>query len=265
MSVLWRESKASLAFVERNYYLFKRYLGWEIVFLAYGVVNALTIGLIGASQSEEQILYLVIGALFWNFLGVLFHQISETVSWERWEGTIEYTFMAPVHRLTHLGGMCLFGIIYGIIRTVVILMALTLFLDFDFTGANLAAGMVVLTVASLAFIGLGLMAAILPLISPERGAQMTNIIQAVILLVSGVYYEIEVLPVWLQPLSRLSPGTYALRAARGALLEGMGLGELRGELMIILLIGALLIPLGYLFFRLAENYAMKNGKLKRSG
>ena len=25
---------------------------------------------------------------------------------ERWEGTIEYTFMAPVSRLTHMFGIC---------------------------------------------------------------------------------------------------------------------------------------------------------------
>lgn len=265
MHPFWRETKASYAFVERNYYLVKRYLGWELVFLAYGIVNALTIGLIGASQSPEQILYLVIGALFWNFLGILFLQVSETVSWERWEGTIEYTFMAPVHRLTHLGGMCLFGIFYGIIRTVVVLLALTLFLDFDFSEANLVGGLVVLSVASVSFIGLGLMGAILPLLSPERGAQMTNIIQAGILLISGVYYEIEVLPAWLQPLSVISPGTYALRAARKALLEGMGLGLLKEELFIILIIGLVLVPVGYFLFHLAERFAMRHGKLKRSG
>lgn len=265
MHSLWREAKASLAFVERNYYLFKRYLGWELVFLAYGIVNALTIGLIGASHSQEQVLYLIIGALFWNFLGILFLQVSETVSWERWEGTIEYTFMAPVHRLTHLGGMCLFGIIYGMIRTVVVLMALTLFLDFDFSGANLLGGLMVLGISSFAFIGLGLLGAILPLISPERGAQMTNIIQATVLLISGVYYEIEVLPTWLQPLSVLSPGTYALRAARKALLEGMGIHSLKEDLLIIILLGAILVPVGYLLFHLAESYAMRQGKLKRSG
>ncbi len=38
----------SIAFIERNFALIKRYLGWEIVFLAYNIVNALAIGLIGA-------------------------------------------------------------------------------------------------------------------------------------------------------------------------------------------------------------------------
>jgi len=52
-----------------------------------------------------------------------------------------------------------------------------------------------LAVGSLSFIGFGIMAAVLPLLFPERGAQMTHVIQALLLLVSGVYYPITVLPV----------------------------------------------------------------------
>ena len=40
----------------------------------------------------------------------------ETVAWERWEGTIEYTFMAPLSRAMHLAGQGVFAILYGLIR-----------------------------------------------------------------------------------------------------------------------------------------------------
>ncbi|AZR73100.1 ABC transporter [Anoxybacter fermentans] len=262
---LVREFKASFAFVERNFYLTKRYLGWEIVFLSYSTVNALTIGLIGVTQSSEMVMYLVIGALFWSFLGNIFMIVSESVAWERWEGTIEYTFMAPIRRLTHLGGMCLFGIIYGVVRTIIMITILSIFLDFDFGRANIFSALLVLLISSFAFIGLGLIAAVLPLISPERGPQATNIIQALILLISGVYYPISVLPEWLQIFSRLSPGTYALQAARKALLKGAQITELKSELIIIAVIGVILIPLGLWVFNLAEKWAMRAGKLKRSG
>ena len=45
------------------------------------------------------------------------------------------------------------------------------------------------------------MAAALPVMSPERGAEATHIFQGSLLLVSGVYYPVDVLPRWLQPLS----------------------------------------------------------------
>lgn len=265
---LAREIRATGAFVQRNFNLVRRYLSWEIVFIFYTIINTLTIGLIGVQageEAEELILYLVVGALLWGFLSVLFHEVSESVSWERWEGTIEYTFMAPIHRLTHLGGMCLFAICYGAIRTIIVLSAVTFFFDISLAGANLAAGMAVLIVSSLSFIGLGLMAAVLPLMSPEKGSQATHIIQGFILLISGVYYEVEVLPVWLQPLSRFSPATYTLRAARAALLEGASISQLGPELLRLAAIGVLLIPIGLLIFSLGERYAMRTGKLKRSG
>lgn len=265
---LTRELRASMAFAQRQYNLIKRYLSWEIVFLFYTIINTLTIGLIGVQAGEnsgELILYLVVGALLWGFLSVVFHEVGESVSWERWEGTIEYTFMAPIHRLTHLGGMCLYAIGYGAIRTIIVLIAVTLFFNLSLTGANLLTGLAVLVVSSLSFIGMGLMAAVLPLLSPEKGSQATHIIQGFILLISGVYYEIEALPAWLQPLSRFSPATYTLRAARAALLEGASISQLAPELLRLALIGILLIPLGLYIFSLGERYAMRTGKLKRNG
>jgi ABC-2 type transport system permease protein len=117
----------------------------------------------------------------------------------------------------------------------------------------------------LSFVGLGLVAAVLPLLSTEKGAYATHIFEAVLLLVSGVYYEIEVLPIWIRPLSYISPATYTLRAMRAALLQGTGLGELLPTIILLLVIGIVLIPLGIIVFRQAEFYAKKKGKLKRSG
>lgn len=265
MQKLLHELKATMAFVERHFNLAKRYLGWEIVDLVYILVNGLTIVLIGVGGGPQQMLYLAAGALLWEFLSVLFHEVSESVSWERWEGTIEYTFMAPIHRATHLLGMCFYAVIYGSIRTIFVLGGMALFFKFDLSQANLFGALVVLFCSSISFIGLGFMAAVLPLMSPEKGSQATHIFQAIVLLVSGVYYEVSVLPRWLQPFSVISPATYTLRAARAALLDGASLGDLWPELRILLLIGIILIPLGLKVFGLGERYAMKTGKLKRNG
>lgn len=271
MTVEWRrEFVAAYGFLERNMSLVKRYLGWEIVFLVYSVVNTLTIGLIGvgapgAAADDRLVLYLVSGALLWGFLSVLFNEVGHSISWERWEGTIEYTFMAPVHRITQLGGSCLFAITYGVLRTVIVLVAVSLFFDLDLGAANLIGALVVLVASSLSFIGLGLMAAVLPLMSPEKGQQATSIFQAALLLVSGVYYNTAALPQWLQPLAYLSPGTYTLRAARAALLEGAGLAQLAPDIALLVGIGLLLIPTGMFIFSAGERYAMRTGKLKRSG
>ncbi len=255
----------SIAFVERNFALVKRYIGWEAVFLSYNVVNALAIGLIGATMGKEMVMYLVVGAMVWGFLSILFHEISESIAWERWEGTIEYTFMAPVSRFVHLIGNCMWAVVYGVIRSSLILVIVVLFFGISLSGANLPALLVILVVSGLSFVGLGLIAAVLPLLSTEKGAYATHIMEAGLLLISGVYYEIEVLPAWIRPLSYLSPATYTLRSMRAALLDGAGFGELMPVILLLLVAGVLLIPVGMLVFSRAEYYAKKKGKLKRSG
>ena len=269
----WRELSAIRAFILRDVDLTKRYLGWDIVWLFYNLINAVIIGLIGMSSgaqpqyagSQPYVFYLLIGAIMWSYLSVLFIIIAETVAWERWEGTLEYTFMAPIHRLTHLFGVCAFAVLYGIVRIIMMMGLLVWFFHIDLSHANILSALVILVIGSFAVVGLGLIAAVLPLISPEKGAQGTHIILAIILLVSGVYYPITVLPVWLQKAAIASPAYWALTAQRKALLEGTPLSQLGTEMLGLVITGAIFLPLGYYTFLLAERYAKRTGLLKRSG
>jgi len=266
------ELRASLAFVERNFNLARRYASWEIIFISWNVVHALTIGLIGVSMAgddpdkvQKSVTFLIVGAVLWNFLRLLFFEVADAIAWERWEGTIEYTFMAPVHRLTHLAGQCIYAIVYGFLRSGIVLASSMVFFDLSFSAGNLVTAAVVLAASSLSFLGLGLMAAVFPLLSPEKGARATDIIGTLFLLISGVYYDVSVLPDWLRPLSTISPGTYALRSIRAALLDGASISHVSGDLWILLVTGTVMVPLGLWIFHIAEVYAKKTGRLKRSG
>jgi len=270
-------ARASYAFIERNFNLVKRYWGWEVVWMAYSIANALSITFIGRASAaitgkeftqaelDRTILYLLVGTLVWHYLSVVVDTISEMIAWERWEGTIEYTFMAPVSRFTHMLGQTAFALVYGLLHTVVILIAVTFFFHLNLSQANIAGSLVMLAVGSLSFIGFGIMAAVLPLLFPERGAQMTHVIQALLLLVSGVYYPITVLPVWMQSAARVSPATYVLEGMRRALLEGAPFGQLWGQVLPLLAMGVIALPLGVYIFGKAERYAKRTGKLKRNG
>jgi ABC-2 type transport system permease protein len=261
------ELKASYAFIERNFNLTRRYWGWEIAFLVYSVAGALSISLIGADQgSPRLILLLMIGAIFWNYLSVVFSWIAETIAVERWEGTLEYTMMAPIRRSTQLLGSVVYAMVYGLIHTAVILVVLIMFFpQLDLSHANLATAGTFMLLGSFSFVGIGMMAAILPLLYVERGAQMTFVLQSVILLVSGVYYSIGVLPGWMQVLSRLSPATYVLDGVRRGLIDGAALPELVHDIWPLIVMGVVLIPAGLWAFARAEQYAKRTGKLKRVG
>jgi ABC-2 type transport system permease protein len=258
---------------ERNVYLVRRYIWWDIAFFLWTVANTLTIVFIaegieatgGRIDVDRVTTILLVGAVVWAYLGIIFEILTETVAWERWEGTIEYTFMAPLSRPIHLFGMGLFAIVYGVVRAVLLFGVVALFFDLDLSHADFVAALVVLLVASIPFIGIGMMTAVLPLISPEKGTQLGFIAQGLLLVVSGVYYPVDVLPEWMQWLATISPATYALDGMRDAIVEGQGLATMGDEIWPLIVIGIVSIPLGLEVFRRGERYAKKHGKLKRSG
>ena len=266
MTVIGRELKASYAFVERNFYLTKRYWGWEVAWFVYALTGALTITLIGADQGDKRLLVsLLIGAVFWNYLSIVFGFIADTVAWERWEGTLEYTFMAPVRRYTQLVGSTAYAIVYGLIHTGLVLLALVLFFGLDVSQANFVTAVVFTIVGSFSIVGIGMMAAVLPLLYVERGAQLTFVLQSILLLFSGVYFSISILPQWMQTVSAFSPGTYILNGVRAGLMDGTPLNQLLGDLWPLVIMAIVLIPLGIWVFGRAEKYAKRTGKLKRVG
>lgn len=263
------------AFVERQTNLWKRYWAWEIVWLVYGVVNTLAITFIAkqvgntpAGQGidvSKLILFLLIGTLVWAYLSAVLDDISLVVTWERWEGTIEHTLMAPVSRALHLIGMSVFGVLHAVVRTLLIFAIAIPFFSIDFGGANWATAGIVLFMGSFSIAGLAILAGVLPLLYPERGTQMSFMVQALVLLVSGVYYQVDVLPAWLQVFSHVSPATYILDGIRGGIIDGKSPADVWRTLLALGIFGATLIPVGIIVFMAAEQWAKKTGKLKRQG
>jgi ABC-2 type transport system permease protein len=257
--------------VERNIYLVRRYIWWELSFFLWSLANSLTIIFIakgvevsGATVDVNRLtITLLIGAVVWSYLGIVFEILIETVAWERWEGTIEYTFMAPLSRLVHLFGQGAFAVLYGLIRATILFFAVAAFIGIHAPQANYGAAFALLAIGSLSFIGVGIMTSVLPLISPEKGAQLGFVAQGVMLAVSGVYYRVNVMPEWMQWIAKISPATYVLRGDRSSVIHGAGLAW--ADVWPLLIIAVLATPIGLAVFRVGERHAKKHGKLKRSG
>ncbi len=274
MTTMAQEFKASYAFIERNFNIVKRYWAWELVWLVYTVANSLAVSYIGLGfeklggggiDGKYFVLYLAVGTIVWRYLSVIFYWVTDLVGLERWEGTIEYTLMAPITRFTHMAGQTAFAVVYSLIHTAVVLAATMVFFNITLAKANLWGFLLLLIAGSLSFIGISIVGAVLPLLFPERGSQMTHLIIAMLLLVSGVYYPVDVLPQWLQVFSWLSPATYVIDGARAALLDGAPTLSLWGYVWPLLIMGTIAIPAGLRIFHWAEIYAKRTGKLHRNG
>jgi ABC-2 type transport system permease protein len=263
------------AFVQRQTNLWKRHWAWEVVWLVYGVVNTLAItfiakqlateGVISGRRANDLILFLLIGTLVWSYLSAVLDDISLVVTWERWEGTIEHTLMAPVPRVAHLIGTAVFGVLHAIVRTTLIMAIALPFFSVDLSRANWGAAAAVVCVGSLSLVELGILAGVLPLLYPERGEQMSFMVQSVVLLISGVYYSIDTLPSWFRVASHLSPATYLLRGVRHAIIDGSTLAGEGHDTALLAVFAAVMIPLSIAVFSAAERFGKKTGRLKRQG
>src|SRR6185312_16366949 len=204
MSSFIHQGRASYAFFERNWNLTKRYWGWEVVWLFYNIINALSVvliskntqmlGNVSQAQVDSLTLYLLIGPSVWSYLSVTFEGVTDLINIERWEGTIEHTFMAPISRFTHMIGSCWYAVVHGLLFTFLQLIIVASFFHLNLSQANYLTAVFMLLLGSVSFVGFGIAASVLPLLYTERGSQMSFIVRAIILLVSGVYYPISALP-----------------------------------------------------------------------
>jgi ABC-2 type transport system permease protein len=276
MSTMMHQWRATYAFFERNWNLTRRYWAWELVWLVYNVVNALSVTFIGESaqmvtgakvDTNLLILYLLIGTSVWTYLSVSFDGVTDIINMERWEGTIEYTFMAPISRFTHMVGSCLYAVGHGMLFTFLQLIVVSAFFHLDLSHANYVTAIFLLLLGSISFIGFGIATAVLPLLFTEKGMQMSFIVRAIILLVSGVYYPISVLPGWMQPAARISPATYVLEGLRVAIIQGQPIWSptIWSYTWPLIITGVVSVPLGVFIFGIAERYAKRTGRLKRNG
>lgn len=110
--------------------------------------------------------------------------------------------------------------------------------------ANWSLALVALLLASVAFVGVGLVGAALVLLF-RRAAAATGWLVAILALAGGQMFPPDLLPGWLEAASQLSPFTQVLALARGALLEGANWGGSFARLAVLAIEGV-----GYLFIGL---------------
>ena len=121
-----------------------------------------------------------------------------------------------------------------------------------FPQAQLADGVVVPeSIGSFSFIGFGTIAAVLPMLYTERGAQMAYIVRALLLLALRRLLLGLCSLAGCRLFSYISPATYVLDGLRQGIQQGRGVGDLGYDLWPLLLCTVLSIPIGLTIFNAA--------------
>jgi len=139
--------------------------------------------------------------------------------------------------------------------TMLVYLCAGLLFGLKISGGNYAVALLGVCIGWLAVIGIGLISAsMIMIIGAWKGIEPIRWLVGVLTgLVSGVYFPFEVLPEGIQVVSRILPQTYALRVARLALLQGLGLSDLETDLGVLMLMVLILFPLGVALYKHSIN------------
>ncbi|PKL67383.1 MAG: ABC transporter permease [Methanobacteriales archaeon HGW-Methanobacteriales-1] len=166
---------------------------------------------------------------------------------ERTSRTLDRLLSTPLHESEIVGG---YGLAFGIIGTLQAAFLLTV--------AILAFNIMIVGNVVLAFLIVALLAVVSQSLGillsslAKREAQAIQFIPFVILpvfLLSGVFWPVEAIPIWLRPISYLVPPTYAVDACRGVMLKGWGFAQIWSDFLALILFAV--------FFLLLATWSLK--------
>ncbi len=235
---------------------------WEFM-IVYPLVHIFSIGLLAfftqsIGASPQAAVYMLVGAFAWNFYVICQKGITYGILPEIWSESTRQQFVTPATPLHFILGNGAYGLFTGIVS--LILMHLVSLFVFDFNifaaGPALFLGLIGLLIYGAAE---GLVIISIMLLKGPEYMQLTWIITGIVMILSAVYYPLELLPLPVQFVSNLLPTTHAIQAIRAGILTNGGLES--GLLSIA--IGFVYLAIGAFIFSKAIDKSRENGTILR--
>jgi len=204
--------------------------------------------------------FVVVGLAFQGLVAAGLGGFSQVISSEQYLGTLEPMLGRRISAFRVLAAASVSRYFFSAGRLVALLAAAVAIFGMPFRAEGLPAflGALVLTVA--VYFGLGMLSAGFVL-AFKQGNPVNLFFGQLGIILSGVFFPVEVLPRWLRAVGAAIPLTYGLDIARDALLAGSAPAPRSWWALAIFAAGAL--AAGGLTFRWALGRAKRDGSLSQ--
>ncbi len=158
---------------------------------------------------------------------------SVSIIWEREFGILKTILIAPVSRFFIVLGKAIGGVTIALIQGILLLIS-TMFIGVNYVSyVGMMVGIAVMFISGVGFVGLGI--ALASKFDSMEGFQMVmGFLTMPIVLLSGAFFPITDLPLWLRSLVYINPLTYSVDALRWSLLGSSTISILLSfEVMIV--------------------------------
>lgn len=251
--------------IERSYKLtfFGRYVGQLVyVLFTYFLGKVVESGspTLLREYGDRYFSFLLVGGLFSQYLTTSMRQLPITVRDELMLGSLESTLVTPVPTVLALLGPGLWAQIEATLLLAFGLLLGGWVLGADLTSANWLSALVVAALSLVCLTAWGILSVAFVVVF-KRTDPFNWLIGTTSQFLSGVYFPISVLPVWLRAGSYLFPLTYSLMMLRAAILDGASLAALGPSLGILAGLTAVFLPLSIFALGRAIQISRQRGSL----
>lgn len=209
-------------------------------------------------QATTYLEFVTIGVAIGTFLPIGLGKVVGVVRNEQLMGTLESVLVTPTRTSTLLLGSVLYDLAYVPLRTLAFLWIAAAAFDVRIAFEQLLPAVAVLAAFVPVVWGLGVTSAA-TVLTFRRGSGLVGFGAGVLMLGSGAYFPIELLPEWTHAVLAYNPLTIALEAAREALLGGAGWAQTLPDVLLLLPMAAASLTVGSLAFRWALRRELRRG------
>lgn len=263
--------RVSLAFLRKEFLLYRSYrfaLMMNLGSILFGVATYFFLGklfpegLAGiGSHPSGYFGFVLLGISLSQFFISMLNGVSQVLSQERNQGTLEAILSCGASDLSSIVGMAVWNTLFSLSTGLIYLViGLALLGPGSFSLVSLIRGLAVFAASGILFFGFGLLGAGFILIS-RRGNPIAWLISSLSVLFGGVYFPTDVLPGALKILAPYFPLTFALGSLRRAILSESSLRSTLFNIVLILIISACCYSISILFFRYVFARARRLGEL----
>ncbi len=248
----------------KQFKIMSRRMG-EIAWIAiHPLIFILSLGILAYFVSEggagpETMLFVFAGVIVWNIYDVSQRATSFGITLDIWADSLKHTFTGS----SSLAGFIVGNASYGLFSSVLVLM-ITGILAVILFGFNIFLAGFYLINLFFVFIfatGLALVINSLMVTKGDKYMSLIWILTGIIMIFSGVYYPIDILPGPVQAVSLAVPTTHSIMSLRAAL--GFSPGLANPELAIGAILSVAYFALGVLVFRWAIKRSKVTGVITR--
>ncbi|KGR78006.1 ABC transporter permease [Ureibacillus manganicus] len=212
-------------------------------------------------QSPEKIFqYVVLGSGFMGLWTSIVYSSASDINRERYYGTLENIFVAPVSFSYIIMGKIVGNTIWGFVSMHLSFIYLRFVFNLEYpmleplliVSAHLA---VVISISVFAFV-----MALLFTLSKQAEALM-NFIEYPIFLICGFLFPIVILPTWLQPFSAILPPTWAIELLRTVTNSASTSTQIIQAFVILIAITTIYVGIAFVAYKAVDRKARIDGKL----